>query len=107
MYDDLITALTASNIPFAEFGWDRRPSGAYGVYQLDQELDTLNGDDLKQERAIEGSVDFFTPVKDAVSVAAIEAALDSVCEASWTLNGTFYENETHLFHYEWIFRIME
>ena len=36
-YEALVAALKLTDIPFAEYGWDRKPDGAYGVVTLDME----------------------------------------------------------------------
>ena len=40
-YEALVSALQATGIPFAEYGWKTRPEGAYGVVSLDYEAGNL------------------------------------------------------------------
>ena len=43
-YEALVAALKLTDIPFAEYGWNKRPEGTYGVVSLDFEAGTLDGD---------------------------------------------------------------
>ena len=106
MFDTLVTLLKAiRGVQFAEYEWKTRPSGNFGTVQLDFEADDNNGDDRKQHRAMEGSVDLFTRGKEMMIVAAVESALENVCEGSWYLNSEQYEHETGLIHREFVFEI--
>ena len=58
-YEALVAALKLTDIPFAEYGWNKRPEGTYGVVSLDFEADSQDGDGEKQDRAWEASVDVF------------------------------------------------
>ena len=58
-YSDLVNALKATAIPFAEFDWKARPEGIHGVITPDMEGGSLDGDGLKQDRTIEVSIDVF------------------------------------------------
>jgi len=106
MFDELVNALQAiDGVQFAEYEWKTRPNGNFGTVQLDFEAEDDNGDDLKQDRAWEGSVDLYTHGKQMLIVAAVETALESVCEGSWDLNSEQYERETGLIHREFVFQI--
>ena len=37
----------------------------------------------------------------------IEETLEEVCGNSWALNSTQYENDSGLFHVEWVFQVMD
>ena len=58
-YEALVAALKLTDIPFAEYGWNKRPEGTYGVVQLDFEAGSQDGDGEKQDRVWEASVDVF------------------------------------------------
>jgi hypothetical protein len=106
MYEDLVDALqNIAGVQFAEYEWKTRPTGNYGTVQLDFEAEDDNGDDLHQDRAWEGSVDLFTHGKEMLIVAAVESALEEICEGSWYLNSEQYERETGLIHREFVFQI--
>ena len=106
MFDELVALLKAiPNVQFTEYEWRTRPSGNFGTVQLDFEAEDDNGDDCKQDRAWEGSVDLFTHGRDTAAEAAVENVLDTVCGASWYLNSEQYERETGLVHREYVFQL--
>ena len=106
IFDYLVELLKAiPGVQFAEYEWKTRPSGNYGTVQLDFEAEDDNGDDCKQDRAWEGSVDLYTRGKEMMIVAAVESALEEVCEGSWELNSEQHEQETGLIHREFVFQI--
>lgn len=106
-YTALVEALQNTSIPFKEYGWETRPDANFGVVGLDFEIGALNGDDKKQDRAFEGSVDvFFRKLSDRATLAStIEGVLESCCGSRWELNSIQHETETGLFHIEWVFRV--
>lgn len=106
IFDELVRLLQEiPNVRFSEYEWKTRPIGNYGTVQLDFEAEDDNGDDRHQDRAWEGSVDLFTAGKEMMIVAAVESALEEVCEGSWYLNSEQYERETGLIHREFVFQI--
>ena len=106
MFDTLVALLKAiEGVQFAEYEWKTRPNGNFGTVQIDFEAEIDDGDDCKQDRAWEGSVDLFTRGKEMMIVAAVESALETVCEGSWYLNSEQYEHETGLIHREFVFQI--
>ena len=106
MFDTLVTLLKAiKGVQFAEYEWKTRPNGNFGTVQLDFEAEDDHGDDTKQARAWEGSVDLFTHGKEMLIVSAVESALETVCEGSWYLNSEQYEHETGLIHREFVFQL--
>ena len=107
IYDELVRLLKAiPGVSFQEYEWKTRPAGNYGTVQLDFETESDNGDDSKVDRGWEGSVDLFTHGKQMMLAAAVETALETVCEGSWYLNSEQYEHETGLNHREFVFQIM-
>ena len=107
-YEALVAALKLTSIPFAEYGWKTRPEGSYGVVQLDFEAGALNGNDGKHDRSWEGSVDLFYPKLSDRSdlIDEIEETLTEILGNSWSLNSTQYEQDTGLFHVEWVFEVL-
>ena len=106
MYEELVSRLKEiSGVQFTEYEWKTRPNGNHGTVQIDFEAEDDNGDDNKQERAWEGSVDLFTRGKEMMIVAAVESILEEVCEGSWYLNSEQYERETGLIHREFVFQL--
>ena len=106
IFEELVDKLKEiPNVRFSEYEWRTRPAGNYGTVQLDFEAEDDNGDDHKQDRAWEGSVDLFTRGKEMMIVAAVESILEEVCEGSWYLNSEQYERETGLIHREFVFQL--
>ena len=106
MFDTLVALLKAiEGVQFAEYEWKTRPNGNFGTVQIDFEAEIDDGDDCKQDRAWEGSVDLFTRGKEMMIVAAVESALETVCEGSWYMNSEQYERETGLIHREFVFQL--
>ena len=104
--EGLIRKLNAiKGVQFAEYGWRTRPQGNFGTIKTqDFELDADNGDDRKQERAFEGSVDLFTVGEEWTIAAAVESVLEEECETCWELNSKQHGRETGLIHREYVFR---
>ena len=106
MFDTLVALLKAiEGVQFAEYEWKTRPNGNFGTVQIDFEAEIDDGDDCKQDRAWEGSVDLYTSGKQMLIAAAVESALAEVCGNSWYLNSEQYEHETGLIHREFVFQI--
>lgn len=106
MFEELVALLKAiPNVQFQEYEWKTRPDGNFGTVQLDFEAEDDNGDDLKQDRAWEGSVDLYTHGKKMMIVAAVESALENICESAWELNSEQHEHETGLIHREFVFQL--
>lgn len=106
IYDELVRMLKAiEGVEFAEHEWKTRPNGNHGTVQLDFEAEDDDGDDRKQDRAWEGSVDLYTKGKAMMIAAAVESVLESICESAWYLNSEQYERETGLVHREFVFQI--
>lgn len=102
--DELKTALDATELKFAHFGWSKAPKGDYGVYAEDGAND-LTADDVHAERVVEGTIDYFTRDADMACKATIEGALNS-CGAAWRLNSIQFESDTGYIHIEWVFQVM-
>lgn len=107
-YEALVAALKLCTTPIAEYGWRTRPEGAYRVIQLDPESGRLNGDGMKKDRSWQGSIDQFYPKltdRDDLN-AEVEETLTEILGSSWYLNSTQYEQDTGLFHVEWVFEVL-
>lgn len=103
MLDALITALTGTGYRFEHYGWSKAPAGDYGVYAEDGGND-LEADGLHSEKALTGTVDFFTRDDSSTPRETIEAALEGVC--AWSLNSIQFEPDTGFIHYEWVFEVV-
>ena len=100
---ELETALTATGLKFAHFGWSKAPKDDYGVFAEDGANDLVAGN-VHAERVIEGTVDYFTRDATLAAKALIESALNS-CEA-WRLESIQFEKDTGYIHLEWVFQVM-
>lgn len=107
-YEALVAALKLTDIPFAEYGWDRKPDGAYGVVTLDMESGGLNADNEKSDRAWEASVDVFFPRLNqrADIVATVEEVLEEICGSAWYLNSNQHETNPSMIHMEWVCEVL-
>ena len=101
--DELETALTATGLKFAHFGWSKAPKGDYGVYAEDGANDLIAGN-VHAERVIEGTVDYFTRDAKLAAKALIETALNGC--AAWRLASIQFEDDTGYIHLEWVFQVM-
>ena len=108
-YEALVSALKLTDIPFEEYGWKNPPEGTYGVISLDMEAGSLDGDGEKQDRVWEGSIDVFIRLLRERNdvIIAVEETLTEICGDSWSQNSVQYENNTGLFHIEWVFQVMD
>lgn len=102
--NDIKTALTATGYKFAHYAWSRAPDGDYGVYAEDGAND-LNADGEHAEKALQGTVDYFTRDDTGTPKATIEAALEGL-NVPWYLNTIQYEDDTGYIHYEWVFEVV-
>lgn len=105
MLEQLKTALDATCLPFAFAAWSEAPSGDYGVYTPDGAND-LEADDQHAEKAITGTVDYFTRSDGGEAKALIEEALDSLEGCAWVLNSVQYERDSGYLHLEWAFEVV-
>lgn len=111
-YTNLVAALKNLRqgtvaLPMAEDEWATRPDTvSYGIVALEFEADALHGDDWKQCVSYEGSVDLYSLQRDGAGwLSLITGALTEHCDGAWSLNSRQYENETGLFHWEWVFQV--
>lgn len=77
----------------------------YIVWAEDGDGNTVHADDKKAERAISGTLDYFTKIANDPVKQQIENALDSDDGLAWTLNSTQREQDTGYIHYEWVWEI--
>ena len=76
----------------------------YCVWAESQEQSSSEGDNYKNEQAIQGTIDFYTKAEFDPFIDAIQDAL-KLNRISFYLNSVQYEHETGLIHYEWVFGI--
>ena len=77
----------------------------YIVWAEEGEGNSLEADNSKQMRTIQGTIDYFTKADEDETVDEIETALKNA-NISFSLNSVQYEDETNFIHYEWLFEVM-
>jgi hypothetical protein len=80
-------------------------TGPYIVWAEDGEGDSVHADGKKVERALTGTIDYFTKAENDPVVQQIEDTLDTDDSLAWQLNSVQYEQDTGYIHYEWAFEI--
>ena len=103
MLDKLESALNATGIPFARFGWKNAPETENGVWGEDS-AGHFYADNKMDAQTTEGTIDLFTKNADGSGKEKVQKALDSI-ECSWHLSSVQFEDDTGLLHYEWIFEV--
>ena len=101
--DELLTALAATKIPFAEYAWDQRPDPPYGVVSLEGSDDTVAGDGRIIHQSLRGSIDLFVAGSSLDAMQAVQDAINGI--VAWRLNSIQLEEDTRLVHYEWIYEM--
>lgn len=105
LYQQLIEALQASGIPFAEVSWDQRPDTNYGVIAIDGAADTLAADQQIVNQAPQGTVDLYTRSNDRADMQTVQDILNGFDGCAWYLNSMQYEDNERLIHWEWVFSL--
>lgn len=105
MFDDLVTALKATGIPFAEYAWDQRPKVNYGTVAIDGAGESLAADNRIENQPIEGTIDLYTYDNDREGVELIQGVLNDMEGCAWYLESVQYENDSRMIHWEWIFQL--
>ena len=107
MFDELLTALQATQIPFAAYAWAVAPDATYGVLSLDGGAGTLAGDNTIAYQAVSGSVDLYTKSTSTADAKTVQGVLNDFEGCAWRLNSVQYEDETGFIHFEWIIELRE
>lgn len=105
MFNELVTALKATGIPFAEYAWDVRPKVNYGTIAIDGAGQHSHADNHTIDQAIEGTVDLFTYDNDRSVIDLVQNVLDTFDGCAWYLESVQYESDTRLIHWEWVFQL--
>lgn len=77
----------------------------YIVWAEDSEGSSLEADNKKLFKTIQGTIDYFTKADEDETVTKIENALTEA-QISYSLNSVQYEDDTKFIHYEWLFEVM-
>lgn len=108
VYNELLAALRSTGIPFAEASWNDADlignDSDYGVIDLDGAGKTVFADDSMQLQAQEGTIDLFTHGLGHAQKETIQSILNDL-HISYRLNGSQFEQDTGLKHYQWIFQL--
>lgn len=85
--------------------WRSAPKGvkAYIVWAEDEEATSLNGNNLKLEQGIHGTIDYFTKTEFDETVDLIQSGLNELENVSFRLNSVQFEDDTLFIHHEWEF----
>ena len=85
--------------------WRSAPKGvkAYIVWAEDEEATSLNGNNLKLEQGIHGTIDYFTKTEFDETVDKIQQGLNELENVSFRLNSVQFEDDTLFIHHEWEF----
>lgn len=83
-----------------------KPEDHEGAYAVWQEIadSSFHADNKKQERALEGILDYFTLEEDDSFVDSLEAAMDAM-GASWSLSAVQFEEQTNYIHFSWDWQV--
>ena len=102
-----ITSQPDKLLPVGEDEWDTRPDyESYGVIKFDFEADSLDGDNLKQHRSFEGTMNLYSKQRSGDGwPELIEQVLTDHCDCCWQMDYHEYERETALFRWEWVFQV--
>ncbi len=77
----------------------------YIVWAEDGQGDSVYSDESMDDRAIQGTIDYFTKTEFDHNVELIQSKLTEA-EISWRLNSVQYEEDTGYIHYEWIWELV-
>ena len=103
----LKTALDSTGLPFAHYAWAKSASELrkdHGVYAEDGANDLYAGN-VHLEKAIQGTIDYYTRDDSGTPQTIIENALNNG-EIAWYLNSIQFEEDTGFIHYEWVFEVL-
>ena len=103
MIEMLEKALKSTDIPFAHYGWDKAPSGDYGVWAEDS-AKHFYGNNHVDTQTTQGTIDLFTRTDGKEKIEQIQSVLNSL-DIAWYLSSIQYESDTRYLHYEWVFEV--
>lgn len=102
-YEHIIWAhlQVTDNVRHAEY----MESDRYFVWAEDGRND-LKANDRHTEKAVTGTTDLFTTQEFDPWIEELEAAFDESPYIVWAYNSAQYEEETGLFHHEWVWEVV-
>lgn len=84
--------------------WHTRKNAPYLIWR-ESPASVLAGDSLILEWTVNVSIDYFTKTEFDPVFDEVCALLTSLCGASWSWDGTDYEDDTGLIHHSWECRV--
>jgi hypothetical protein len=81
-------------------------TGNYIVWAEDGQGDSSFADDKMEERALQGTTDYFTKTEYDPVIKQIETAMNN-SDLSWRLSSIQHEEDTGYIHYEWLWEVEE
>jgi hypothetical protein len=79
-------------------------TGNYIVWAEDMQADSVHADDEMEDRALQGTTDYFTKTEYDPITKQIETAMNN-SDMSWRLNSVQHEKDTGYIHYEWVWEV--
>ena len=98
---DALGGITGLKVGHYEYYGNDYP---YCVWAESCEQSSSEGDNFKNEQAVQGTIDFFTKTEFDTFVDDIQNALKTA-RISFYLNSVQYEEDTGFIHYEWVFGV--
>jgi hypothetical protein len=77
----------------------------YIVWAEDGQGDSVFADEKMEDRALQGTIDYFTKTEFDPNVELFQTKLTEA-EISWRLNSVQHEDDTGYIHYEWIWELI-
>lgn len=77
----------------------------YIVWAEDGQGDSVFADEGMDDRAIQGTIDYFTKTEFDPNVELIQTKLTEA-EISWRFNSVQHEEDTGYIHYEWVWELI-
>jgi hypothetical protein len=79
-------------------------TGNYIVWSEDTQANSIYAEDKMDDRALQGTTDYFTKIEYDPMVNQIETAMNN-SDMSWKLNSIQFEKDTGYIHYEWVWEV--
>lgn len=103
MFEDLINALEALNLPITQYAWDVRPDHDNILVSYSSVTSAVYGDDRMIEQAPHGYIDLFSVTDNRNYAMQIQQILNGLEGVAWRMNVVDYEESTRLMHWQWEF----
>lgn len=108
MFDELLEALRATGIEFAENAWVNADQiggdNDYGCVSLDGQGASVWADGHMVNQSMEGTVDLFCHTSGREHARTIQNIFNTL-HISFRLNAVDFESDTRLTHWQWVFQL--